>query len=73
MPFSGTPQAHEIQFQKWGTANKFKKLTKRKNITVLHCHTDYPTQLSDVNLLAMKNMENKGLSMDMINKLKGLN
>ena len=32
---------------------------KRKNITVLHCHTDYPTQLRDVNLLAMKNMENK--------------
>jgi N,N'-diacetyllegionaminate synthase len=32
---------------------------KRKNITVLHCHTDYPTQLSDVNLLAMKNMEKK--------------
>ena len=32
---------------------------KRKNITVLHCHTDYPTQLNNVNLLAMKNMESK--------------
>jgi len=32
---------------------------KRKNITILHCHTDYPTQLSDVNLFAMKNMEKK--------------
>ena len=26
---------------------------KRKNITVLHCHTEYPTKLRDVNLLAM--------------------
>jgi N,N'-diacetyllegionaminate synthase len=25
----------------------------KKNITVLHCHSDYPTNLSDVNLLAM--------------------
>jgi len=32
---------------------------KRKNITVLHCHTDYPTQLVDVNLFAMKNIEKK--------------
>ena len=32
---------------------------KRKNITILHCHTDYPTQLSDVNLFAMKTMKKK--------------
>ena len=32
---------------------------KRKNITVLHCHTDYPTQLSDVNLFAMETMKKK--------------
>ena len=33
--------------------------SKRKNITVLHCHTDYPTQLNDVNLFAMRTMEKK--------------
>ena len=32
---------------------------KRKNITILHCHTDYPTQLSDVNLFAMETMKKK--------------
>ena len=32
---------------------------KRKNITVLHCHTDYPTQLHNVNLFAMKSMKKK--------------
>ena len=32
MPFSGTPQAHEIQFKKWDTANKFKILTKSEPI-----------------------------------------
>ncbi len=32
---------------------------KRKNITILHCHTDYPTQLIDVNLFAMKTMKKK--------------
>ncbi len=31
----------------------------KKNITVLHCHTEYPTELKDVNLHAMKNMEKK--------------
>lgn len=28
--------------------------TKRDDITVLHCHTDYPTKPEDVNLLAMR-------------------
>ncbi len=32
---------------------------KRKNITILHCHTDYPTQLGDVNLFAMETMKKK--------------
>lgn len=32
---------------------------KKANITVLHCHTDYPTQLHDVNLFAMKSMKRK--------------
>ena len=32
---------------------------KKKHITVLHCHTDYPTKLNDVNLFAMKNMKKK--------------
>ena len=30
--------------------------TSRKKITVLHCTTDYPTSLNDVNLLAMVNI-----------------
>jgi N,N'-diacetyllegionaminate synthase len=31
----------------------------KKNITVLHCHSDYPTNLSDVNLLAMLTIASK--------------
>ena len=31
----------------------------KKDIVVLHCHTNYPTQLKEVNLLAMKSMEKK--------------
>ncbi|PJZ58136.1 N-acetylneuraminate synthase [Leptospira barantonii] len=30
--------------------------TKRENITVLHCNTEYPTPFSDVNLLAMRSI-----------------
>src|SRR5690606_20866268 len=30
--------------------------TNRKNITVLHCTTEYPTPMEDVNLLAMVNI-----------------
>lgn len=30
--------------------------TEKKNLTVLHCNTDYPTKMEDVNLLAMKAM-----------------
>ena len=32
---------------------------RRKNITALHCHSDYPTKLYDVNLFAMKTMKKK--------------
>ena len=32
---------------------------KKKNITLLHCHTDYPTNLKNVNLRAMTTMKNK--------------
>tara|TARA_B100000029_G_scaffold325856_1_gene318345 strand:+ start:514 stop:1527 length:1014 start_codon:yes stop_codon:yes gene_type:complete len=32
---------------------------KKENITILHCHTDYPTRFSDVNLLAMKTIKKK--------------
>ena len=32
---------------------------KKKNITLLHCHTDYPTDLNNVNLRAMTTMKNK--------------
>ncbi|WP_462325997.1 N-acetylneuraminate synthase [Desulfoplanes sp.] len=31
--------------------------TPRDNITVLHCNTEYPTPMQDVNLLAMKTIE----------------
>ena len=30
---------------------------KKPNITVLHCNTEYPTPMEDVNLLAIKTME----------------
>jgi len=33
--------------------------TKKKDITVLHCNTEYPTPFKDVNLLAMITMKNK--------------
>ena len=33
--------------------------TKRKDITVLHCNTEYPTPMSDVNLKAMINIKEK--------------
>ena len=32
--------------------------TPKKNITVLHCNTEYPTQFEDVNLLAMLRIRN---------------
>ena len=32
---------------------------KKKNITILHCNTDYPTKLDDVNLCAMETMKKK--------------
>ncbi|HHE6470907.1 TPA: N-acetylneuraminate synthase [Providencia rettgeri] len=31
---------------------------KRENLTVLHCNTEYPTPMEDVNLLAMKTIKN---------------
>ena len=33
--------------------------TKKNKITILHCNTDYPTHIEDVNLLAMKSIESK--------------
>ena len=33
--------------------------TNRKNITILHCHTDYPTEPKNVNLLAMNELKKK--------------
>lgn len=33
--------------------------TKKDNITVLHCNTEYPTPFEDVNLLAMIEIKNK--------------
>jgi len=32
--------------------------TERKNITILHCNTEYPTPIKDVNLLAMITIKN---------------
>ena len=33
--------------------------TSKKNLTLLHCNTEYPTPLEDVNLLAMKSIQNE--------------
>lgn len=33
--------------------------TRKENITVLHCNTEYPTPMSDVNLLAMLTIKNE--------------
>ena len=33
--------------------------TKKKNITLLHCNTEYPTPIKDVNLLAIKVLKRK--------------
>jgi len=33
--------------------------TAKDKLTVLHCHTDYPTQMADVNLRAMLTMRNE--------------
>ena len=44
-------------------SNAFNILTKngakKKNIIILHCHSDYPTKLKDVNLLAMLEIKKK--------------
>src|SRR6266404_3411702 len=32
--------------------------TKKENITILHCNTEYPTPVNDVNLLAMLTIKN---------------
>ena len=31
----------------------------KESITVLHCNTEYPTPMEDVNLMAMKTIENE--------------
>ena len=31
--------------------------TKKSNISILHCHTDYPTKPKDLNLLVIKNLK----------------
>ena len=33
--------------------------TDKKNITLLHCNTEYPTPMEDVNLLAMNTIHKK--------------
>lgn len=45
--FSDVHAAVQV-LKKAGTANE--------NLSVLHCHTDYPTEMKDVNLLAMAEM-----------------
>ena len=37
-----------------------KKGTKKKNITILHCNSEYPTPYKDVNLAAMQNIKKFG-------------
>tara|TARA_B100000941_G_C28501152_1_gene554298 strand:- start:784 stop:1803 length:1020 start_codon:yes stop_codon:yes gene_type:complete len=36
-----------------------RKGTKKKNITILHCNSEYPTPYKDVNLSAMRNIQKK--------------
>ena len=41
--------------------------TNKKDLTILHCNTDYPTQVGDVNLNAMLSMRDKlDLQIDML-------
>ena len=38
---------------------KILKKNKKRNITLLHCVSSYPTNLKDMNLIRMKNLKNK--------------
>lgn len=37
----------------------FKNIKKKNNLFVMHCHTDYPTKIKDVNLLFMPELAKK--------------
>ena len=53
---SGMSTINEISF---ALKTLIKSGTKKKNITLLHCNTDYPTKIKDVNLGAFKELKNK--------------
>lgn len=47
--------------------------TSLDKITVLHCHTEYPTAMEDVNLMAMKTIENAfGVAVGYSDHTKGI-
>lgn len=48
------PTSLEDCYQIYGTEEG--QIALQRNVTLLHCTTEYPTPLSDVNLLAMKTM-----------------
>jgi N,N'-diacetyllegionaminate synthase len=46
---------------------------KKENITILHCNTEYPTPMDDVNLLAMRTIKNElGLQVGYSDHTKGI-
>ncbi len=53
---SGMSTINEISF---ALKTLIKSGTRKKNITLLHCNTDYPTKLQDVNLRAFEELKNK--------------
>ena len=53
---SGMSTINEISF---ALKTLIKSGTRKKNITLLHCNTDYPTKLHDVNLRAFEELKNK--------------
>lgn len=53
---SGMSTINEISF---ALKTLIKSGTKKKNITLLHCNTDYPTKIKDVNLRAFEELKNK--------------
>jgi N-acetylneuraminate synthase/N,N'-diacetyllegionaminate synthase len=46
----------DIQEVGWALEVLMKEGLKKDDITILHCNTDYPTKMADVNLLAMQHI-----------------
>lgn len=50
---TGMADIHEVS---WALEILMKEGLKKEDITILHCNTDYPTKMSDVNLFAMQHI-----------------